>query len=107
MNNDFDAIYEASFQLIGIAGDSTAESRAAIECAKTGDFEGAEKHLAAADKSMVEAHESQTAMLQQEAEGNPVAVNIILVHAQDHLTMAQMARDMADQMIALYKEIRK
>lgn len=107
MNNDFDAIYEASFQLIGIAGDSKAESMAAIECAKTGDFEGAEKHLAAADKSMVEAHESQTAMLQQEAEGNPVAVNIILVHAQDHLTMAQMARDMADQMIALYKEIRK
>ena len=43
MNNDFDAIYEASFQLIGIAGDSKAESMAAIECAKTGDFDGAKK----------------------------------------------------------------
>ena len=107
MNDDFDALYEASFQLIGIAGDSKAESMAAIEAARAGNLEEAAEHLAAADKAMVEAHESQTAMLQQEAEGNPVAVNIILVHAQDHLTMAQMARDMADQMIALYKEIRK
>ena len=75
--------------------------------ANIGDFEAAAEHLAAADKTMVEAHECQTEMLRQEAQGNPVAVNIILVHAQDHLTMAQVARDMADQMIALYKEIRK
>lgn len=107
MNEDLDAVYEASFQLIGFAGDSKAESMAAIECAKAGDFAAAAEHLAAADKTMVEAHECQTDMLRQEAQGNPVAVNIILVHAQDHLTMAQMARDMADQMIALYKEIRK
>ena len=31
MNDDFDAVYEASFQLIGFAGDSKAESMAAIE----------------------------------------------------------------------------
>ncbi len=34
-------------------------------------------------------------MLQQEARGDKVPVNIILVHAQDHLTMALMMRDMA------------
>ena len=56
MNDDFDAVYEASFQLIGFAGDSKAESMAAIECAKAGDFEAAAEHLAAADKTMVEAH---------------------------------------------------
>ena len=42
-------------------------------------------------------------MLQQEAEGNPVKVNIILVHAQDHLTMAMMMRDMAEQFVNLYQ----
>jgi len=31
----------------------------------------------------------------QEANGNPVAVNPILVHAYDHYTMALMALDMA------------
>lgn len=105
MSEDMEAIYEASFTLIGVAGDSKAESMQAIECAKTGDFEGARQHLAAADEAMVKAHDAQTEMLQQEAEGNPVAVNIILVHAQDHLTMAQVARDMADQFVSLYQTL--
>ena len=103
MNEEFDEIYEAAFTLIGIAGDSKAESMAAIDCARQGDIEGARKHLEAADQAMVQAHESQTAMLQQEAEGNPVKVNIILVHAQDHLTMAMMMRDMAEQFVNLYQ----
>lgn len=107
MSEDMEALYEASFTLIGIAGDSKAESMAAIECSKKGDFEGARQHLAAADASMVKAHDAQTEMLQQEAEGNPVAVNIILVHAQDHLTMAQIMRDMADQFIELYRVLQE
>ena len=89
-----EALYEASFTLIGIAGDSKAESMQAIDCCKQGDFEGARKHLAAADETMVKAHDAQTEMLQQEAEGNPVPVNIILVHAQDHLTMAEQFMDL-------------
>lgn len=107
MSEELDAIYEASFTLIGIAGDSKAESMAAIECGKQGDFEGARKHLAAADETMVKAHDAQTEMLQREAEGNPVDVNIILVHAQDHLTMAQIMRDMAEQFVDLYQAIEK
>ena len=45
MNEEFDEIYEAAFTLIGIAGDSKAESMAAIDCARQGDIEGARKHL--------------------------------------------------------------
>ncbi len=105
MSEDMEEIYEASFTLIGIAGDSKAESMAAIECGKKGDFEGARKHLAAADEAMVKAHDAQTDMLQREAEGNPVPVNIILVHAQDHMTMAQVMRDMAEQFLDLYQAL--
>lgn len=47
MSEDMEALYEASFTLIGIAGDSKAESMQAIDCCKQGDFEGARKHLAA------------------------------------------------------------
>ena len=56
MNEEFDEIYEAAFTLIGIAGDSKAESMAAIDCARQGDIEGARKHLEAADQTMVQAH---------------------------------------------------
>ena len=105
MSEDMEALYEASFTRIGIAGDSKAERMQANDCCKQGDFEGARKHLAAADETMVKAHDAQTEMLQQEAEGNPVPVNIILVHAQDHLTMAQVMRDMAEQFMDLYQTV--
>lgn len=105
MSEEMEEIYESSFTLIGIAGDSKAESMAAIECGKKGDFEGARQHLAAADEAMVKAHDAQTEMLQREAEGNPVPVNIILVHAQDHMTMAQVMRDMAEQFLDLYQAL--
>ena len=57
MSEDMEALYEASFTLIGIAGDSKAESMQAIDCCKQGDFEGARKHLAAADETMVKAEQ--------------------------------------------------
>ena len=59
MSEDMEALYEASFTLIGIAGDSKAESMQAIDCCKQGDFEGARKHLAAADETMVKAHDAR------------------------------------------------
>ena len=103
MSEDMEALYEASFTLIGIAGDSKAESMQAIDCCKQGDFEGARKHLAAADETVVKAHDAQTEMLQQEAEGNPVPVNIILVHAQDHLMNSLLARELSEEIIHLYQ----
>ncbi len=54
---------------------------------------------------MAPAHDTQFDLLQREAGDNPAAVNVHLIHAQDHMTMAIVARDLADEMIALYKEL--
>lgn len=104
-DEEFGEVYTASFELIGVAGDSKAESMSAIESCKQGDFEAARQHLKAADELMLKAHDSQTSMLQQEALGSHVETNIMLVHAQDHLTMATVARDMAEQLLDLYERI--
>ena len=42
-----------------------------------------------------------------EANGNPVELNIVLVHAQDHLTMATMAQDNAQEFINLYRLVKE
>lgn len=104
-DGEYGEAYRVAFELIGVAGDSKAESMSAIESCKQGDFEAARQHLKAADESMLKAHDSQTSMLQQEALGNHVETNIMLVHAQDHLTMATVARDMAEQFLDLYERI--
>lgn len=103
--NDQD--YAVSFQLIMNAGNSKSYSMMAIEAAREFDFEEAEKNLKLAQSEFQAAHQAQMDMIQQEAQGNPVAVNIILVHAQDHLSMAMSAKDRAEEMIHLYRMIKE
>lgn len=99
--------YAAAFELIMNAGNAKSSALMAIEAARDFDFEEAEKCLKEAEADMRKAHQAQFDMIQEEANGNPIEVNIILVHAQDHLTMAMMARDNAEEFINLYKVIKE
>lgn len=105
MDNEMELEYQVAFELIAVAGDSKAESMAAINAAAEFNFEEAQEHLKVADERMVAAHEIQTEMLQNECRGQKANVNIILVHAQDHLTTAIIMRDQADIMLRLYRTI--
>lgn len=98
-----DKDYALAFQLIASAGDSKSFAVMAKEAAKKFDFETAMEHLKAAEAEMRKAHQLQIDLIQQEAGGEPVKVNIILVHAQDHLTMAIMALEQAREIIDIYK----
>lgn len=97
--------YEVAFKIIAYAGNAKSSSLLAIRSAKAGDFEAAQKQLEEADRDLHEAHNAQTKMLVQEARGNPVPINIILVHAQDHLTGAMLTRDLAEEFIDLHKAL--
>ncbi|MEY8353539.1 PTS lactose/cellobiose transporter subunit IIA [Lachnospiraceae bacterium 54-53] len=97
--------YGPSFQIIAEAGDSKACSMNAIKAARAGDFEAAKAQLKEAGQRLLKAHRYQTDMIAREAEGNQVPVNIILVHSQDHLTMAMVAEDLAQQFFDLYEQL--
>ncbi|WP_300079214.1 PTS lactose/cellobiose transporter subunit IIA [Propioniciclava sp.] len=97
--------YEGAFKLISVAGNAKSSSMMAIREAREGNLEEAKKLLEEADKDLREAHGSQTKMLTQEARGNAVPVNIILVHAQDHLTGAMIIRDLAEEFIEIYSKL--
>lgn len=102
-----DENYQVAFQLIMNAGNSKSLSMMAIEAAREFRFEDAEAHLKEAEEEMRAAHQAQIDLIQQEASGNPVDVNIILVHAQDHLTMAMATKDRADEFLHLYKMMKQ
>lgn len=106
MNED-EKKYQMAFELIMNAGNARSAAMMAIEAARNMDFEEAEKCLQNAEADMRLAHQSQTDLIQQEAMGNPVDVNIILVHAQDHMTMAIMAIDNAKEFVYLYRQFQK
>lgn len=97
--------YLPSFDIIMNAGNSRARSMLAIEAAREFRFEEAREYLKQADEELAKAHGAQTQMIGEEASGRPVDIHIILVHSQDHLTMAMMARDFAEELIQVYQMI--
>lgn len=100
-----DEIYETAFNLILSAGNSKSNSMMAIQAAREFRFEEAEELLDQAQKDLTEAHQIQTDLIQGEARGQKAEVNIIMVHAQDHLAMALMTVDNAKELLNVYKMI--
>lgn len=95
--------YEVSFELILNAGNSKSKSLMAIECAREFNFQEAEKLVKEAADDLKLAHKSQTELIQGEARGEKQEINVILIHAQDHLTTAMIMIEQAKEFINIYK----
>ncbi len=96
-------IYEISFELILHAGNARYSYLSAIKAAKDNKFDQIEKFFKEGDEEFNLAHNCQTKLIAKESNGTPVELNILLVHAQDHLTMATICKDQATNFIELYK----
>ena len=92
-----------AFGLIAQAGDARSKAYEALAVAKQGDFEQAKELIAQAEASVLEAHNIQTALLSKEASGDHTDVNVMLVHAQDHLMTAILAQELITEMIEMYR----
>ncbi|MDO4900215.1 PTS lactose/cellobiose transporter subunit IIA [Actinomyces sp.] len=97
--------YVVSFELILAAGTAKSKAMEAVELAREGRLNAARQALARADDDFRQAHDIQFALLQREAGREHVDVDIVLVHANDHLTMALMAKENAEILIELYSRI--
>ena len=92
-----------SFGIIAHAGDARSYAFGALEAAKAGNFEEAEALLKQSNDAAVEAHHMQTELLVNEANGNKTPVDVLLVHAQDHLMTSMLAVELIKELITIYK----
>ena len=103
---NYEELTEISMQIIANAGMSRSCSIEALGFARKGDFKESEKKLKEAETFYYEAHEYQTELITKETSSEePFNLNLILVHAQDHLTMALISIDNAKELIEIYKRI--
>lgn len=91
--------------LIVDAGSAKSFAMQAIALAKAGEFTAAEQALEDANSEMMKAHRVQTDLIQNEAKGNKTEIDLFMVHAQDHVMTAILAKDLAGEMVELYKKI--
>lgn len=92
---------EVVFNIILHAGDARSHAFEALRYAREQKFEAAAGSMAQAKKKLIDAHHIQTHLLQREAAGKKQEFSLLLVHAQDHLMTAMLAKDLIEEMIAL------
>jgi len=97
---------EIAFELIMHAGNAKSKAMEAVCKSREGAFDEARTLLKEAEAELHSAHEIQTCLLTKMANGETVETNVLLTHAQDHLTMALMAMDFAEEVILLREEMR-
>lgn len=93
------------FQLISYSGDARSYIYEAYNTVREGKYEECDSLLEKANEAIIEAHNMQTNLIHKEARGEKVEINLLLVHAQDHLMNTLLAKDLVKNMINMQKEI--
>lgn len=102
---DTSQVQQMAFQIILAAGNGKTLAYEAIQLMKKNEFEAAEQKLEESNDAFVEAHNAQTELLQAYAGGEEIIMEIIMVHAQDHLMTGMSYRDLAIELLDVYKKL--
>ena len=94
---------EIVMNLVVEGGNARSLAMEAIQAAKKGDFAQADQRMKECEEALVEAHNTQTEMIQAEIRGDHIPVMLLMVHAQDHLMDAMVVKDLAAEIIDLYR----
>lgn len=100
-----DDLQVVSFEIILHSGDARTIVHEGLNLMNQGKFEEAEKKMEDANNELLEAHKSQTKLLQDYANGDEIIMEVIMVHAQDHLMTTMTLREMAIEFLKMYKQI--
>ncbi len=95
----------AAFEIILNSGNARSIVHEGFEAMRKGDYDLAAQKLEAANEKLLKAHQSQTHLLQEYAGGTEIKIEIIMVHAQDHLMTTMTLREVALEMLELYKKV--
>lgn len=96
-----------SFQIISAVGTARSMYIEAIEEAKNGNINHAKELIKDGEKIFVEGHKAHADLIQCEASGDDkVAINLLLIHAEDQLMSAETFSIIAKQFVDLYENIK-
>lgn len=98
---------EQAMMLILGAGNANGLAFSALRAAKNKNFDEARSLIKQASQKCLEAHNIQTQLIQKEANGEKIAINLLMVHAQDHLMNVILTIDLVEELIEIFDEYSK
>ena len=93
-----------NFQMISNVGDAKSFLYEALKAARENKFEDAEKLIKRADECLGKAHETHVDLLQQETQGEPINISLLLMHAEDQMMSTELLRDITNEMLLVHKK---
>lgn len=98
---------QISFEIILHSGDSKSSAMEALQLACSGKFNQAKIKIEEAQEMLVKAHTIQTKLLVNQSQGKKQEVDLLMVHAQDHLNGALLTIDLVSELIKMYQIMSK
>ncbi|RNM04599.1 PTS lactose/cellobiose transporter subunit IIA [Dickeya undicola] len=92
-------------ELLINAGEARSSAMMAIQAAREQDWAQADAQLQASKDAAKAAHLIQTRLIGLDEGEGKVPVNLIMVHAQDHLMTAMLCHDLAEELVLLRKAL--
>lgn len=94
------------FEMIAANGSARSYFMEAIAASRGGDYEEAGRLMDEGEKMLEEGHHAHGNLLTQEASGDKVKVDLLLVHAEDQMMSAETFRIMATEIIEIHKRLK-
>lgn len=102
-----DNIESISFEIISSVGIARSMYIEAISLAKENRFEEARKQIEEGEKIFLSAHKSHAKLIQEEANGEKIKVQLLLMHAEDQLVSTEAFKIIANEFIDVYEILNK
>lgn len=90
-----------AFTIISSSGQARSQAFEALQLAKKKDVKGSKKKMEQARNQLKNAQRAQSQLLFDEINDQPVPLNLLQVHAQDHLMNTLFSIDLIAEMIEL------
>ncbi|MFM2486946.1 PTS lactose/cellobiose transporter subunit IIA [Celerinatantimonas yamalensis] len=94
-------------ELIINAGESKNLAMSALASAKKGEWNEVDALLEQSTKATQRAHGIQTELIGMDEGCGKVPVNLIMVHAQDHIMTAMLARELIEELIDIHRSLQR
>jgi PTS system cellobiose-specific IIA component len=95
-----------AFNIISNVGMAKSLAMESLREVRKGNYKLAEQKMEEAEKFLVEGHHAHAELIQKEAAGEKLEFSLIILHAEDQMMSAETIKDLAKEMIAMYKELK-
>ena len=96
-----------AFEIISNVGMAKSLVIEALRIAREGNYEEAESKLKESSDYLLKGHHAHASLIQKEASGEKVELSLIIMHAEDQMMSAETIKFLVEEMIEMYKELRK